>query len=267
MNTVHLWKLTWRENLGGQVVWIAAGTGVLILTALAALSGAALTYQDRLVDVSTYFLVDAVTFLTGLFLGAGLFSRDFTSRGLAELLVPRGVGKHTLYLGRLSGLASLLAALALVLFLFRGVAFALADGSQGAFSHAALVMFLFCATKTALALSVGALLGVFVRPVIALLAGIGLFLFGHFSSGVSGLHGVAEEGGALVSPVLGVLFRIVRVWNPNFLVLESFQGGWETPTVGEVLLRLSWGAGAIALCATLGACAARMKEVGAARAG
>ena len=264
---LRLCKLTWLESLKGQVLWIACGVGVLILCAVAVLSGAALSHQDRLLDVSTYFFVDATLFLTALFIGSQAFPRDFTNRGLAEILVPGGILKGVLYLSRLAGHASLLVTLAAFLFLFRHVAFALADSTGAGAFDTTVSMWLLSSLKLTLALCAAALLGIFTRPIIAMLGTLGLFLFGHFSSGLSGLRGLEADPGHLVTQETAFLLKAFRLWNPNALVLESFQGAWESPDARELTLRVAWGVGAIAVFAALGALSAQRKEIGSIQAG
>jgi hypothetical protein len=267
MLTARLCKLTWHENIRGQVLWIAAGVGVLILSAVAVMSGAALSHQDRLLDVSTYFLVDATLFLTAVFVGAQVFPRDFSNRGLAEILVPSGYGKAPLYLARLAGHASLLGLLCIVLFVFRHAAFHLADAGKAGAWNVTFLMAAFSGLKLTVALCVAAFLGIVTRPVIAMLGTLALFLFGHFSSGVTGLRGLAENPEELVSGPAAFLFKAFRIWNPNFLVLESFQGAWESPMPEELALRFAWGAGAVLVFAGLGAAMAQGKDVESVRAG
>jgi hypothetical protein len=259
---LRLCKLTWLENLKGQIIWIACGVGVLILCAVAVLSGAALTHQGRLLDVSTYFFIDATLFLTALFIGAQAFPRDFTNRGLAELLVPTGTLKGVLYLSRLTGHATLLIVLAAFLFLFRHAAFLLAQSTDSAATATTLLMFLLTSLKLTLALCVAAALSVFTRPIISMLGTIALFLFGHFSSGVSGLSGIDAQADRLLSQESALLFKFFRIWNPNSLVLESFQGAWETPSLVELTTRISWGVGAIFVFLAAGILAAQNKEIG-----
>lgn len=267
MFLVDLCKLTWRENLKGQILWIGFGAGVLVLLLAGVLASVAMDHQDRLLDVASYFLVDAVALLTALFLGASLFPRDFCNRGLAELLVPRGVSRARLFLGRLAGHGTLLLGLTVFLFAFRAIPMFLSESRLGAFDQSALVMAAFSSLKAMLGVCVAAFFGVWVRPVLALLASLGLFLFGHFSSGVSGLRGLVESPDAPVSPLLAFLLKLFRVWNPNFLVLESWRGAWETPSAGELALRVAWGVAAMAAFATMGALAASSREIGASRAG
>ncbi|MCA2958955.1 MAG: hypothetical protein IOD12_01795 [Silvanigrellales bacterium] len=259
--SLRLCVLTWLENLRGQVVWIACGVGVLILCAVAVLSGAALSHQERLLDVSTYFFIDATLFLTALFMGSQVFPRDFSNRGLAEILVPGGFPKSLLFLSRMAGHATLLVALGLVLFLFRHAAFALADSSVAASIAVTPLMLILSALKLTLTLCVSAFFGIHTRPVVAMLGTLALFLFGHFSSGVSGLRGLADDPERLVSGELAFLFQFFRIWNPNFLVLESFQGVWESPPGSELALRVAWGASAIAFFALVGAVSVQMKDV------
>lgn len=258
---VRLCVLTWFENLRGQVVWIAFGVGTLILCAMALLSGAALSHQGRLLDVSTYFLIDATLFLTGLFVGAQVFPRDFSNRGLAEILAPAGFPKALLFLSRVAGHASLLVVLGAFLFLFRHGAFALADSLDAGQTQVTALMAVLSSFKLTLALCVSAFFGIFTRPVVAMLGTLALFLFGHFSTGITGLQGLTENPESLVSKEIAFLFHFFRIWNPNFLVLESFQGAWESPGTAELLSRLAWGAGAIGAFATVGALLAHAKDV------
>jgi ABC-type transport system involved in multi-copper enzyme maturation permease subunit len=267
MFLVDLCALTWRENLKGQILWIGFGAGLLVLLATGVLSGAALSHQDRLLDVSTYFLIDATVFLTALFLGSTLFSRDFCNRGLAEILIPAGVSRSRLYLGRLIGHATMLAPLCFFLFAFRAIPVFLGEGTLKTLTYTSLIMTFFCTFKAILALHVAAFLGITTRPVIALLGSLAFFLFGHFSSGISGVQGLSQDGDYWLSQHLALLYKFFRIWNPNFLLLESWQGAWESPTQWELLQRLGWGAAAIVLFAALGAGLAARQEIGSSKAG
>jgi ABC-type multidrug transport system permease subunit len=256
--------MTTHEHLSGQIVWIALGVGVITLAMTAFISDAALSHQARMVDLSTYFLIDMVSLLTAVFTGSSVFSKDFSNRGIAELVIPSGMSRSSLILWRISAHGINIFVVTAILFLTRQLAFLIAQVTTATMLRDSLTMFLFCSLKTILALAVATCLGCFTRPVVALLGTMTLFLLGHFSSGISGARGIADEG-APVSPVTEFLLKVLRIWNPNNLVLESLKGTWETPKWPELVTRVGWGLAAIAVFAILAALIVRKRDVGAMR--
>lgn len=272
MRPSALLKLSLHENFTGQVLWIGLGVGVCVVGLAATLAGAALSHEVRALDTASYFLTDVILFLSAIFLGAHQFSRDFSNRGLAEITLTSGMRRESLFAWRVVAHSLSLLPLALLLFATRLASLALVElpSSQSASVWKAVLgstalMFVFCVVKSTLACAAAAVLGVFVRPVIALLGTLGLFTLGHFSAGVSGLQGLIEDGGHLVSPSVNVMFRILRLWNPNALVLESFQGVWETPQALEIYTRLGWGMAFFGAFLSAGCLAVSRRDIGAFR--
>lgn len=264
MNGKSILKMTAHENYSGQILWLSAGVGALTLVLMALLSGAAVNHQERLVDVASYFLIDIVPFVTAIFMGSFMFSRDFSNRGIAEIAIPGGLSRITLFFWRSFSHGICLAMLIAALSFVRLAAFAIADTWSAAAMTSTLIMFFFSSTKTILAFSLSAFLGCFARPMIALIGTIGIFALGHFSAGVQGLQGMMQEV-RLISPTEAFLFKVLRIWNPNYLVLESFKGAWETPNLSELAMRFGWGFAAIGVFLGAAFLAIRNRDIGAFR--
>jgi hypothetical protein len=264
MNGKSILKMTAHENYSGQILWLSAGVGAITLLLMALLSESAVNHQERLVDVASYFLIDLVPFITAIFMGSFMFSRDFSNRGIAEIAIPGGVSRITLFFWRSFSHGICLALLIGVLACVRLAAFAIADVWNMAALKSTLLMFFLCSIKTMLAFSLAAFVGCFARPVIALIGTLGIFAIGHFSAGVQGLHGMIQEA-RTVSPVEEFLFKALRVWNPNYLVLESFRGSWETLNFSEIALRFGWGFAAIGVFLAAAFLAIRNRDIGAFR--
>jgi hypothetical protein len=264
MKSLSIIKMTTHEHLSGQIVWIALGVGILTLALTALISDAALSHQARMVDLSTYFLIDAVSLMMAIFTGSSIFARDFSNRGIAELAIPSGMSRSSLILWRIVAHGLNVFVVTAILFLTRQLAFLLAQVTTPTMLRDSMTMFLFCSLKTILALAVAACLGCFTRPVIALLGTLTLFLLGHFSTGISGARGISEQSG-LVSPTSELLLQALRIWNPNNLVLESLKGAWETPNLTEMTTRVGWGFSAIVVFAILAGVVVSRRDIGAMR--
>jgi hypothetical protein len=263
MNGRSILKMTIHENYSGQILWLAFGVGLITLVLLALLSGSALSHQDRLVDVASYFLIDIVPMATSVFMGSFLFSRDFSNRGIAEIAIPGGQSRISLFFWRSFSHSLCLFVLLVILALVRLLAFALADSWNMAVLHSTTLMIALSTTKTLVAFSLAAFLGSFARPMIALIGTFGIFGIGHFSSGIQGLHGMIQEAQLATSVAEEFLFKALRVWNPNLLVLESFRGAWEQPDARELAMRLAWGFSAILVFLSASFLGIRRRDIGA----
>lgn len=254
--------MTAHENYRGQILWISASIGFIMLLLVALGSESALNHQSRLVDVSSYFLIDIVSLVTGAFMGSFLYSRDFSNRGIAELAIPNGLSRIQLFAWRWVSNAACLFLFAAVMYAVRLLTFWLAATTTPQLIASTGLMLLLTSLKATLAFTMAAMLGSFARPVIALMGSIGLFGIGHFSAGLHGLQGMLDETRVL-SPFEEFLFKTLKVWNPNHLTLESFRGAWETPTAQEILLRCGWGFAAIAFFLCVACVGIRNRDVGA----
>ncbi len=262
MNGFSLFKMTAHENYKGQILWMAAGVGLITLILLALVSESALNHQARLVDAASYFLVDIVSFITAIFLGSFLYSRDFSNRGIAELAIPGGLSRIHLFFWRWFSHCVCLFLFVATLYLARLLAFAIALSETPTLYSDTLLMLLFTTLKSILAFSVAASLGCFSRPVIALIGGVGLFAIGHFSAGLQGVQGMVQNS-HLISPFENFLYKTLRIWNPNALTLESLKGAWERPDFTELALRCGWGFAATAVFLSVAFLAVRNRDIGA----
>ncbi len=257
--------ITAHENSKGQVFWIGMGVAVLLLLFVLFLADTSHSFQSRMLETGSYFLCDLVAFLTATWLGSAQYSRDFSNRGLAELCIPAGISRESLLAWRLAGQAFCLAALCACLGVVRlGAVLVMEHQLTSVQVEEALVMFLFAFLKSCLALTAAAFMGTVTRPLIAVLAVLGLFALGHFGGSVSGVQGIAEDqGGVPLSPIASALFSIFRFWNPNLLVLDSFSGTWDHPDVLDVCARLLWGLCGSAFFLLLSFLALRKRDIGA----
>lgn len=258
-------RLTAFENYTGQVLWISLGTGVLTLLLMATVSDASLSHQLRVVDVASYFLIDLVVLVTAIFMGASLYSRDFSNRGIAELAIPSGMSRQSLLTWRLLSHGICLGGLVLFMYLVRWFAFIFADVSSSSFLADSAIMWLFTTLKSILALTVATFFGCHTRPVVALLGTTAFFGFGHFASGVSGLQDISEQASHLTSDTVRFFFRLLRIWNPNYLTFESLQGQWESIGAMELLGRAGWGLGACLVFLALAMLSVLKRDIGAFR--
>lgn len=262
MKPISILRMTAYENYTGQVLWIGAAIGLVTLIMISLVSDAALSHQSRLVDVGSYFIVDLVSFITSVFMGANIYSRDFSNRGIAEVAIPGGLGRTSLILWRLSSHAVCIFVFVLFLLFCRLLSFVLSGSLPDNLLYNSLIMTLFTALKSVLGLYLAAFLGCFTRPVISLIGTVAIFAVGHFSAGINAVQGLIGENNSL-GPTEVYLFKMLKIWNPNLLVLESLKGAWEVISTSELLHRLGWGLGTIIFFACLCGLSVRKRDVGA----
>lgn len=244
MKAKGILKLSFHETLNAQAIWISLFVAGFMVIGSSLVSEVALTHQLRLLDTSSYFFIDVILFVTSVFIGAQIFHKDYSNRGIAEIAIPSGLKRESLMFWRLVTFGGSLIILTFILFLLRSLGFVLADVFPENYIKFSFIMFMFVSLKSCIALTVGACLGIFTRPIIAILGTLALFSVGHTSSGLTGIRAFSPEEG-LVSPTMQAMIKIFRIWNPNFLVLESLQGKWEPIATPEVLERLAWGVSAL----------------------
>ncbi len=262
MNGLSLFKMTAHENYKGQVLWVAVAIGFITLALMALMSESAINHQSRLVDVASYFLVDIVAVITATFMGSFLYSRDFSNRGIAELAIPSGLSRVRLFFWRWFSHSVCLFLFVTVLYGVRLLSFWIAASSTPTLVRDTLLMVLLTSFKSILAFSLAACLGCFARPVIALVGCIGIFAIGHFSSGLQGVQGMLDES-RLISPFEAFLYKVLRVWNPGLLTLESLKGAWEQISIAELAMRIGWGMAAITFFASVAFLSVRNRDIGA----
>lgn len=265
MKPASIFKLTIYENISGQIFWISFFVAALLLFMLALISDLALTHQARMLDAASYFAIDIISFLTASMLGSQLFSRDFSNRGLAEIAIPSGMSRSSLLLSRLSSHIFTMTCIVVSLMIVRLFSLYITGSLHSQGIQSTLQMFGFVTLKMALACSVATFLGCHTRPAISLLGTLSLFAFGHFSSGLSGVKALSEGEGNLISPTMSFLLQALRIWNPNFLILESLGGKWEHPAAPEYLMRLAWGAAALCFFVVFAMISVRRKDIDALR--
>jgi hypothetical protein len=250
LKTTGIFKLTLRENLRGQILWSSAVAGLVLLLIMGILSGAAISHENRIIDVFSYFVSDVLLLMVALFSGAGICSSDFSARGVAELYIPSGISRTQLLLTRLAGHAIILFLLAIVLYVFKSAVIPfMTDSPKPPNLKIHFFMFIFSWLKAMAALSIAVLLGSLARPLYAILGTLTLFSFGHLTSTFDALLGSTtfDQSEAQISALNRILYGIFKVWNPNLLLVESIQGEWMMPSSNDVVSGVLWAAGFVTL--------------------
>jgi ABC-type transport system involved in multi-copper enzyme maturation permease subunit len=240
--------LTLREHLRGQLLWVSAFVSVLLLLLATFLSGVALTHEARVLDVFSYYAIDQILIFLGIFAGASIFSQDFSSRGIAELLIPSGYSRQTILIVRVLGFALILLSVAFLLFTLKSFLLPFfAEFPQAPNRTAHLVMFLFSYLKSVAGLLVATFIGCLTRPVFAVLGAITLFSLGHLTASLDTLFAAGEgiQSTNNMSALSAALYQLFSFWNPGVLVLESFKGEWVLPNTETFVSAFLWAAGVV----------------------
>lgn len=242
--------LTLREHLRGQLMWTTGFVSVLLLLLVALLSGVALSHENRVLDVFSYYINDQVLLFIGIFSGAAIFTQDFSARGIAELLIPSGYPRHLILLVRMLGFVIVLCMLALFIFSIKSFLLPLlTDFPQAANYRVHMFMFFLSLLKSISGLTVATLLGCVARPIFAVLATITLYSVGQITASFDSLMHSAnhttpsEELGFLST----ILYKVFSIWNPGILVLESVHGQWVIPDPQSLMAACVWATGVILL--------------------
>jgi len=245
LKTSGIIKLTLRENLRGQILWSSAIAGGVLLLLMSVLSGVTLSHQSRVIDVFSYFAADQLLLFVAILSGSQICSTDFSSRGLAELFIPAGTSRQSLYVARFIAFASMLLTLALALFLLKiFILPRLADEIDKTQYNIQLTMLLFAWLKSLTALSVAGFFGSLVRPLYAILASVTLFSIGHLTSSFDSLLHAAQpiNNTPGVSEGNSFLYFIFKIWNPNLLIVDSAKGEWIQPSASNIIAGALWAA-------------------------
>jgi hypothetical protein len=243
LKTSGIIKLTLLENLRGQLLWASAIAGGLLLFLMATLSGITLSHEARVIDVFSYFAADQLLLFVAIISGSGICATDFSSRGVAELFIPAGVHRNSLYLARFFAFTCMLFTLAIPLFALKiFVLPRLADEMLIIQYKVQLTMFLFAWLKSVTALAISGLLGSLVRPLYAILASITLFSVGHLTSSFDSLLNSPQAtlSVAETSKISAFFYSIMKIWNPNLLVVDSVKGEWVQPSFQNILSAILW---------------------------
>ncbi|MFZ9520256.1 MAG: hypothetical protein ACO3A4_07255 [Silvanigrellaceae bacterium] len=262
LKTNGIIKLTLRENLRGQLLWTSSISGCVLLLLMALLSGVALSHEGRVIDVVSYFAADQLLLFVGLLSGSSICSNDFSSRGIAELYIPAGASRQSVYMARLLAYSVVLLVLAVALFSLK--AFALPGISETSYAtnlQIQSLMLLFAWLKSISALALAGLLGSLVRPLYAILATITLYSFGHLTSSLDSLvsSGISVSQNGDLNQTNSFLLTLLRIWNPNLLVIQSARGEWIIPSAIQFTQAILWAFSCILVA--LGLTFARLKKI------
>lgn len=243
LKTSGIIKLTLRENLRGQLLWTSAIVGVILLTISALMSGIALTREFRVIDVFSYFAADQLLTVVALLSGSSVCSIDFSARGLGELFIPSGTPRSSIYLARLSAHATVLLALSIAFFCMKAFLLPLfAEFPKETDLNIQLTMFLFSWFKSLTVLAIAGFLGSLVRPLFSILGTFTLFSFGHLTAAFDSLLNTSQalNSSGEMSQTSKALYLVLKIWNPNLLIVNSSKGEWLQPSGAEITLGLSW---------------------------
>jgi hypothetical protein len=238
--------ITFKENLRGQVLWTSAIAGLVLLMLVSILSGTALTHENRILNVFSYFIADLLLLFVAIFSGAVICSTDFSARGIAELYVPAGIKRHSILFARVLAHATILALLGVCLYLCKTALLPLlTDFPSPPLIRVHIVMFLFSFLKSCTALCMATLLGTLARPLYAVLGTLTLFSIGHLTSTLDSLLSSTsqEQAQGSIGLLNSVFYSVLKVWNPNLLVLESIKGEWLMPSMENIFAATLWAMG------------------------
>jgi hypothetical protein len=243
-----LLTLTLKEHLRGQIVWVSGFVIVLLMLLVTLISGAALTHESRVLDVFSYFISDQILLFLGIFFGASICSHDFSSRGIAELLIPSGCSRSAILIVRIIGFAIVLLSIAIVIFSVHSFLLPhFAEFPRTPDRKAHFAMFILSYLKSITGLSVATSIGCIARPVFAVLGSLTLFSVGHLTASLDTL--INASGSAVASDELGAFsaffYKLFSIWNPGVLVLESIRGEWILPNLQAFTVACLWAAGVI----------------------
>lgn len=252
--------MTLQENLGGQLVWVLLTMCCVGVAFAWAMSGTAPAAEAGFLATTTALLSEGVLLAYGLFQGASLVARDFTSRGLCELLVPHGVGRSHILLARVLAHLTTLGLLAVALSGLRyGVLFAFVGVREPALASVQLGTLGW--VRGCVVFTLATWLGAGVRPLLAQLGTAALFLCGHYTGPLATVQGGISrlEGGddtQVLGPLAGFFLRLAQVWDPTQWVVPWNGQSWDTlplATFGSTFLWPLGFSGAF-LCFALGSC-------------
>lgn len=256
--------LTLREHLRGQILWVSGFVSVLLLLLAAFFSGVALTHEARVLDVFSYYAIDQILMFLGIFAGASIFNQDFSSRGIAELLIPSGYSRQTILLVRMLAFSLILLSVAFLLFTIKSFLLpSFADFPQAPNRTAHLVMFLFSYLKSITGLSVATFIGCLTRPVFAVLGAITLFSVGHLTASLDSLLNAGEEFQSTdsMNALSAALYQLFSFWNPGVLVLDSFKGEWILPNAETFASACLWATGVVLISLSAAIASLKMTDI------
>jgi hypothetical protein len=241
-------KLTLKEHLRGQILWLGGFVGVILLMLVSLISGIALTHENRILDVFSYFINDQILLFIAIFMGSNLYSQDFNARGVAELLIPAGSSRQSILLVRMSAFFLILVAIGFFIFGLKSFLLPRLTEFPQEINHTAhACMLLLSVLKSTSALTVATFIGCLTRPVFAILATLTLYSVGHLTASFDSLLNSANSANSPenVSPFMTVLYQVFSFWNPNLLIMESVRGEWIIPDFSSLALSGLWAAGVI----------------------
>jgi hypothetical protein len=239
-------RLSLRELTRSHIIWAALAMQLGLSILMAPIAEVGFDEAPRIYDTLSYFVVSLLGVAVASFLGAFLWARDSSKTGLGEVFCRQDFGRFSLLASRLAAYA-----VGLVVFSLAGLVF-YAIGLQlyapGRLSLPALAwMGWLTFWLNLLALSLACCLATLTRPAFAALAAIALIASGGLAESLSGVTSLTQQDLQMVSPSAALLNSVVKIWQPQSLVIEQRSGEWLLPTAEQGLMAVLWAMGWIAV--------------------
>lgn len=259
-----LMRITAREFLRGQYIWMGVAAQVMLITSIYFFSVIGLDDHARIFDQFAYFLTLTLTLFVSSLIGSGTWKRDAAKTGLCEIVCNRSFRPAHFFLTRTTAQALGLILYQLGLFALYASGLWLAFPERFASTLSALpVMCSLGIVYALLSLATSSALGVFVRPPLAQFGTLLLFTAGTLSES---LTQVASLGGPSAEEARSgsghVVLAVMQWWRPQVLIVQAKTGHWQLGTPEEIALAAGWGLLACGFFATVGAAGARVLSNG-----
>jgi hypothetical protein len=254
-----LLRITIREFIRGQFLWMGVAAQVLLIMSVFFFSSIGLDDNARIFDQFAYFLTLTLALFVSSLIGSVTWKRDVAKTGLSEITCSRSFGPTHLFLTRSSTQALGVSVYLLILFaLYVGSLWMTFPDRFAQTLPALPAMFGLGLIYTILALSVSLALGVFVRPPLAQFGTLLLFTAGTLSESLTQVASLGGPTAAEARTTWGrIALPIIQWWRPQALIIQAEGGQWQVGTTAELLLAASWGLMACGFFVSLGALGTR----------
>lgn len=253
-------RITAREFVRGQFLWMGVAAQVLLITSVFFFSVIGLDDHARIFDQFAYFLTLSLALFVSSLVGSATWKRDVAKTGLSEIVCNRSFGPTHFFLTRTAAQALGMMVYLLILFALYAGALWLAFPERFAGTLSALpVMCGLGMVYALLSLAVSSALGVFVRPPLAQFGTLLLFTAGTLSESLTQVASLGGPSAAEAKSTSGqVVLAMMQWWRPQVLIVQEKTGQWQLGTPEDLALAASWGLLACGFFATVGAAGARL---------
>lgn len=244
-------RVTLREFVRGQYYWFTLIGYLLLIFIAASFSELGPESTGYLFQSFVYYFATTLTLVVSALIGSHQWNRDFSRTGLAELLCNHKTSGYHLFLARWISYA-------LAMFLLIICLFALLTLGEHAFAidstPFSALMQMFCKTVVYgwLAYTLSATLGIIVRPPLAFLSTILMFIIGNVTEVLGAVASFDNSRSTWSSETLMPIIEIIRLWKPQVLIQNHDSNSWVVDSISLFASQLAWGMSA---CAFLLVCA------------